>query len=270
MRGRGPRARLTEREREGHLKRRSARWREVGEAEVKRDRPSLLQGPRLVQSGTARLLLHAPRGRTTNVDTTTLRLVRRYARGPNFGRVRPPAIRPPSRIGAPRRHPSTATKFWTFTRGNLVQAKVSCLFGVLGAIARDRFAHEIWSSLLSLVDKLVDLNTLLFLGVYSSTIRVRDDVSWNFPKSSQSSKKTLCFDNGTLEVDRRILSSKYLDLIRTSLRKKRVTETSDGKFSFGYITHSIPIRATIHVCVYFRSTTNHDWTDCRSPLRQKS
>ena len=47
------------------------KWREAGEAEVKRDRPSLLQGPRLVQSGTARLLLHAPRGRTANVDTNT-------------------------------------------------------------------------------------------------------------------------------------------------------------------------------------------------------
>lgn len=49
----------------------TSKWGEAGEAEVKRDRPSLLQGPRLVQSGTARLLLHAPRGRTANVDTNT-------------------------------------------------------------------------------------------------------------------------------------------------------------------------------------------------------
>lgn len=134
MRGRGPRARPTEREREGHLKQRSAQWREVGEAEVKRDRPSLLQRPRLVQSGTARLLLHAPRGRTTNVDTTTLGPVRRYAHGPNFERVRPPATRPPSRIGASR-HPSTATKFWILARGNLVRRRCPVL-SVLDTISR--------------------------------------------------------------------------------------------------------------------------------------
>lgn len=170
---------------------------------MKRDRPSLLQRPRLVQSGTARLLLHAPRGRTTNVDTTTLRPVRRYARGPNFERVRPPAIRPPSRIDAPPRHPSTATNFSTFVQGNLVQAKVSCLFGILSAIARDRFAQgaspclfsHSFSSNRSSTRTLVHLNTFLLFGVYSSTISVEDDVSWNLKSKAQRRRLVLTMEN---------------------------------------------------------------------------
>lgn len=137
MRGRGPRARPTERKREGHLKQRSAQWREVGEAEVKRDRPSLLQRPRLVQSGTARLLLHAPRGRTTNVDTTTLGPVRRYARGPNFERE--PRKTPGYSPSITHRRVASSSvdrdEILDSCTGKSCKAKVSCPFDVLNTIS---------------------------------------------------------------------------------------------------------------------------------------
>lgn len=132
MRGRGPRAGARERQR-GAPKATQPRWREVGEAEVKRDRPSLLQGPRLVQSGTARLLLHAPRGRTTYVDTTTARTgTTLRARGPSTSvRQEAPGCSPSDgashHASAPRVASShsrfTATKFRAFARAG---AGISC------------------------------------------------------------------------------------------------------------------------------------------------
>lgn len=150
---------------------------------MKRDRPSLLQGPRLVQSGTARLLLHAPRGRTTNVDTTTLRPVRRYARGPNFGRVRPPALYHASTRRIVTRRPR---RNFGLLRWEILYRQRYPVFSVSSTLS---FATDLLTRPVSFVTRrqsdrdfaptLVDLSILLFFGVYSSTIRVKVDVSWN-------------------------------------------------------------------------------------------
>lgn len=69
------------RDRETNRQTNWARWGH-SEAEVKRDRPSLHEGPQLVQSGTARLLLYAPRGswvrETGSLDTLIPRQSVRY------------------------------------------------------------------------------------------------------------------------------------------------------------------------------------------------